>query len=80
MVKIDMEMPKSCSECEFYIGYNGAMSIGDKCKRLPIKDMDGDFIDYQVICKTLDKARKLLKSRDKKCPLQEVKEWEDGRK
>lgn len=75
MVKIDMKMPKSCSECEFCIGYsNGAVSIGDRCKGLPIKDMDGDFIDYQVICKSLDQAKKLLEGRNKNCPLQEVKE------
>lgn len=73
-VKIDMEMPKSCRECEFYIELNGSVSIGSKCKRLPIKDMDGDLIDYRVISKTLDQARKLLESRDKRCPLQEVKE------
>ena len=75
MIKIDMEMPKSCSECEFCIGYNNsAVSIGDKCKRLPIKDVDGDFVDYQVICKSLDQAQKLLEGRYTKCPLQEVKE------
>lgn len=74
MVKIDMEMPRSCRECEFYIEHNHSVSIGSRCKRLPIKDMDGDLIDYQVICKTLDQARKLLESRDKRCPLQEVKE------
>lgn len=73
-VKIDMEMPNSCRECEFYIEYNHSVSIGSKCRRLPIKDMDGDLIDYQVICKNWDKAQKLSESRDKRCPLQEVKE------
>lgn len=74
MIKIDMEMPKNCRECEFYIVVNEAVHIGSKCKRLPIKDMDGDLIDYQVICKNWDKARKLSEVRDQKCPLQEVKE------
>lgn len=75
MIKIDMEMPENCGECEFYIeGNSGRVSIGGKCKRLPIRDMDGDLIDYQVICKTWDQTQKLLEGRNKKCPLQEVKE------
>lgn len=74
-VMIEMEMPKSCSECEFCMRHNdSAMSMSDRCKRLPIKDMDGDVIDYQVICKSLDQAQKLLEGRNKKCPLREVKE------
>lgn len=75
-----MEMPKSCLDCDFYInGDSGfllyGVRIGGKCKRLPIKDMDGEVIDYQNICKDGEQAQELLKgNRDKRCPLKEVNE------
>ena len=78
-VKIEMEMPKSCLDCVFYINGNSnfllyGVRIGGKCKRLPIKDMDGEVIDYQTICKDGAQAQELLEGRNKRCPLQEVKE------
>lgn len=80
MIQIDMDMPKSCLDCDFYTNGDSnflwyGVRIGGKCKRLPIKDMDGEVIGYQNICKNGKQAKKLLEGcRDKRCPLQEVKE------
>ena len=78
-VMINMEMPKRCLDCDFYINGNSGfmlygVKIGGKCKMLPIKDMDGEVIDYQSICKDGAQVQELLEGRDKRCPLQGVKE------
>lgn len=74
-----MKMPKRCLDCDFYIDGNSdfmlyGVRIGGKCKMLQIKDMDGEVIDYQNICKDGAQAQELLEGCDKRCPLQEVKE------
>ena len=78
-VMLKMEMPKSCLNCDFYINGNSGfmlygVRIGGKCKMLPIKDMDGEIIDYQNICKNGKQIKKILEGcRDKRCPLKPVK-------
>ena len=79
MIQIDMDMPKNCLECDFYANGDSnflwyGVKLGGKCKRLPIKDMDGDVVGYQVVCKNGRQAGELRSGkRYKYCPLKECK-------
>ena len=78
MIQIDMEMPKMCYECPCfeksvidgrYMAFMG-VPLGGYCKALPIRNLDGNIVDWQPVSKR-DEIEK--EERNKHCPLQEVK-------
>ena len=78
-VKININMPKQCSECPCfempcnsdrnYIAWMGVPLCGT-CKLLPIKDLDGNTIKWQTVS-TREEIEKGVRS--KHCPLKECK-------
>lgn len=75
-VKIDMDMPKVCHRCPFYIeGDSGILMYGvrleGKCKALPVKDMEGHTVSYQTVIRSGSEAAR--GARYPKCPLKECK-------
>lgn len=77
MIKLNMDMPKVCHKCPFYIeGDSGILMygvrLGGKCKVLPIKDMEGRTVDYQMVLRNGADAQR--GARYPKCPLKEVEE------
>ena len=75
-VKIEMDMPKICAHCPmfekgpgaYYVSFMGEPLLG-KCKALPIKDLRGTVISYQVVS-----TRQEIEAerRSEFCPLKEV--------
>lgn len=76
VVKIEnMDMPKICSDCPMFekqpfgdVVYFLGTPLDGKCKALPIKDYDGNIVDYQTVSKRSEIENK---SRSKFCPLKE---------
>ena len=73
-----IEMPQSCAECPFLVSeettctYKG-MRIGGKCRVLPVRDLEGEEIGYQVIYKNANHIENYTKERSSLCPLVEDK-------
>ena len=76
-VKIEIEAPEMCCDCPLfemethdgrYFAWMGA-PLGGKCKVLPIKDFNGNVVDYQNVStrEEIEEHR-----RSKHCPLKEV--------
>lgn len=79
MIQLDIPMPKTCSECpcfEISVNERGSYTcwkgvpLGGVCKALPIKDMDGNIIDWQKVSSRQEIEEGV---RSKHCPLKEVK-------
>ena len=76
-IKIDMEMPEVCAKCPFFeklkdqsVAFFMGLPLNGKCKALPIKDLDGDIISYQIV----GTANEIIcQERRKHCPLNECK-------
>ena len=77
MIKLNIEMPKVCHKCPFYIEGDSnfllyGVRLDGKCKALPVKDLEGRAVNYQTVIRTGSDVTR--GARYPKCPLQEVKE------